>query len=52
MQASGAAFWDTEFKLVIKKQKTQKETLTLPSFLSKRFRQKNQLLAGDLRMQP
>lgn len=29
---SKAAFWDIDFKLVIKKQKTPKETSTLPLF--------------------
>lgn len=33
------AFWDTNFKLAIKKQKTQKELSTLP-FLPKIFREK------------
>lgn len=32
---SNAAFWDTDFRLVIKKQKTQKETLTFPHYLPK-----------------
>ena len=32
-----AVFWDIDFKLSIKKQKTQKKPLTLPPFLLKRF---------------
>lgn len=43
-------FWDTDFKLFIKKQ-TQKETLALPPFLPKRFRQRN-LFQEGLRMSP
>lgn len=51
------AFWDIDFQLVIKKQKKlfkpviKKETLTLLPVLPKRFRQKNLLQKGDLRMQ-
>lgn len=43
-------FWKPNFKLFMKKQKTQKETLTTPPFLPKRFRQKNLLQEVDFRM--
>lgn len=44
------AFWEFDFKLVIKKQKTQKEPLTLFLSLPRRFREKNLLQKGSLRM--
>ena len=46
-----AAFWDIDFKLFFKKQKTQEESLIFLSFLPKRLRQRT-LLPGDLGMQP
>ena len=46
-------FWDIDFydfKLFIKKPKTQKEASILLAFWHKRFRQRNLLQEGDLRM--
>ena len=40
-------FWKFNFKLFMKKQKTQKEILTTPPFLPKRFRQRNLLQEED-----
>ena len=41
-----AALWGTDFKLFIKKQETQKESLALSPFLPKRLRQRNLLQEG------
>lgn len=46
-----AAFGDIDSKLIIKKQDWER-TFALPSFLPKRFRYKNLLQGGNLRMQP
>lgn len=43
-----AAFWMLIFKLFTGKRKTQREPLTLSPFLPKSFRQRTQLLEGDL----
>lgn len=49
---SEAAFWDMNFKLLTKKQKTQKEVLTLTFLLPKKFRQKNLLQEAILKCWP
>lgn len=41
---------DIDFKPFIKKQKTQKKPLAIPHFLPKRYRRKNLLQEGDLRI--
>ena len=43
-----AALWDIDFKLFIKKQKTQKELLAFSPFLPKKVRQKSLLQKGFL----